>query len=207
METSPRIVFIDDDQEVTERPLYFKLEEKYGQDNIIWHDNPNSALEYIEKNLDKKTIILLDYDFGSQTSNGLEIFQKLQEVSSLLYIILYTAKSVNIPNKQLITFINDHLMGLVDKTSGGYEEALLQVENAVKYLNNRVDCILEEWILRHKKFKREEPYLRVNEEKSYSLSEILSEIRQDTEFGRRMSSNIISTAITLLQRDIEKLDE
>lgn len=198
-----RIIIIDDDNEITERPLYFKLEDIYGEENIKWFETPEDALEYIKDNLNQRTIILLDYEFGTKRTNGLKVFQELQQISSLLYIILYTAKSINIPAEQLKKFINNHLMALVDKTSDGYEVALREIESAIKYLNNRVDVILEEWILRHEKFKRETPYIKDENGKTYNLNDVLSEIRKDTDFGKKMTSNIISTAISFLQQDIK----
>jgi DNA-binding NtrC family response regulator len=203
MSKNIKIVVIDDDTEMTERPLYFKLEDTYGKENILWFETPEDGLNYIKDNLNQRTVILLDYEFGTKRTNGLEVFQELQQISSLLYIILYTAKSTNIPAEQLKKFINNHLMAMVDKTSDGYTVALTEIANAIKNLNNRVDCILEEWILRHEKFKQEEPYIKDETGKSYSLKDVLIEIRKNTEFGKKMSSNIISTAISFLQKDIK----
>ena len=205
--TTYQIVIIDDDPEMESRPLYEELVEKYGKETIIWKENSDDGLSFIKKNLDKRTIIILDYDFGSKKDNGLKLFQKIQNESALLYIILNTAKSIDeIPNDELKAFINNHLMALVDKTDG-YEKTLLEIEKAINYLNNRVDCILEEWILRHEFFTREKPYIKDEKGNNISLNDVLNEIRKDTEFGRKMSSNIISTTISLLQKDIDKIDK
>ncbi len=201
-----QIVIIDDDPEMESRPLYEELVEKYGQENIIWKENADEGLYFIKQNLDKRIIIILDYDFGSKRDNGLKLFQKIQDESILLYIILNTAKSIDeIPNDELKAFINNHLMALVDKTDG-YEKTLSEIEKAINYLNNRVDCILEEWILRHEFFTREKPYIKDENGNNISLNDVLREIRKNTDFGRKMSSNIISTAISLLQKDINKID-
>lgn len=201
-----RIIIVDDDPEMETRPLYEELVEKHGKENVIWKENSDEGLIYVKQNLTQRIIIILDYDFGSK-ANGLELFQALQNESSLLYIILNTAKSIDeIPNEQLKTFINNHLMALVDKAVDGYPETLKQVEQGINYLSNRVDCILEEWILRHEKFKREEPYIKDANGNTYSLNHILAEIRKDTNFGREWSKNIISLAISMIQRDIEKLN-
>jgi hypothetical protein len=204
--TMYQIVIIDDDPEMESRPLYEELVEKYGQENIIWKENADEGLYFIKQNLDKRIIIILDYDFGSKRDNGLKLFQKIQDESILLYIILNTAKSIDeIPNDELKAFINNHLMALVDKTDG-YEKTLSEIEKAINYLNNRVDCILEEWILRHEFFTREKPYIKDENGNNISLNDVLREIRKNTDFGRKMSSNIISTAISLLQKDINKID-
>ena len=146
--------------------------------------NETAIIDYLMKDFEKKS--------------------KFEKISSLLYIILYTAKSINIPAQQLKKFINNHLMAMVYKTSDGYEVALKEVKNAIQNLSNRVDCILEEWILRQEKFKRETPYIKDEAGKIYNLNDVLHEIRQDTDFGKKMSSNIISTAISFLQKDTKK---
>lgn len=202
-----QIIIIDDDPEMASRPLYEELVEKYGKDNIIWKESPDEGLLYIKENLTKNNIVILDYDFGSK-ENGLKLFQKIQNESSLIYIILNTAKSIDdIPKDELKEFINNHLMALVDKANDGYEKTLFEVNEAIRYLNNRVDCILEEWILRHEFFTREKPYIKDEKGNNISLNDVLNEIRKDTDFGRKMSSNIISTAISLLQKDIDKIDK
>jgi hypothetical protein len=200
-----QIVIIDDDPEMGERPLYMKLVQKYGSTNVIWKEDPQESVIYLKQNLHLQTIVILDYDFGS-TVNCIDIFKEIQEQSVLLYIILNTAKNIaEIRDTDLKSFINNHLMSLIDKTDG-FEKTIFEVEKAINYLNNRVDCILEEWILRHEMFTREKPYIKDATGKDISLNFVLQEIRKDTDFGREMSSNIIRTAISLLQRDIEKID-
>ncbi len=202
-----QIVIIDDDLRFKERPIFDELIERFGEENIIWRETPKEGLEYIESNLTKRTIVILDYDFGPKRSNGLMWLKPLQDTSSLIYVILNTSHGVAIiPPDELKDCINNHLMALVDKASDGYEKVISEVEKAIGYLNNRVDCILEEWILRHERFTREKPYIRIEGGETMSLNDVLNEIRKDTIFGRKMSNNIISTAITLMQRDIAKLE-
>lgn len=203
--TNQQIVIIDDDPEMEGRPLFLKLVQKYGDNHVIWKENPQEGIEYLKQNLHVRTIVILDYDFGSK-SNCIDIFQGIQAQSTLLFVILNTAKDVaEIKVSDLKIFINNHLTSLVDKTDG-YEKTLSEVEKAIKHLNNRIDCILEEWILRHKFFTREKPYIKDENGSLLSMNDVLNNIRQDTDLGRKMSSNIISTAISLLQKDIDKLD-
>lgn len=205
--TNIQILIIDDDPEMGERPLYLKLVQKYGIDHVTWKEEPKDGIEFLKQNLHLRTIIILDYDFGTK-SNCIDVFQAIQSQSALLYIILNTAKDISEINEaDLKIFINNHLMALVDKSDyNGYQKTLIEVEKAIGYLNNRVDCILEEWILRHELFTREKPYIKDSTGKIISLNDVLKEIRQDTDFGREMSSNIIRTAISLLQKDIDKID-
>ena len=45
--------------------------------------------------------------------------------------------------------------------------------------------------------------LVLNKPSDYSLREVLSEIRKDTEFGQKMVSNITKTAITILYNEMK----
>lgn len=201
-----QIIIIDDDLRFKQKPLFEELLEIYGEENVIWKETPKEGLEYLENNLMMRTIVVLDYHFGDKKPNGLSWIKPLQEMSSLLYIILNTSHELEtISREDLKDCINNHLMALVDKTDG-YEKTIKEVGNAFRELNNRVDCILEEWILRHEFFTREKPYLKDENGTLLSMNDVLNNIRQDTDLGRKMSSNIISTAISLLQKDIDKLD-
>ncbi len=202
-----QIILIDDDLRFKTKPLYEELVEIYGEEAINWFETPDEGLAHIEDNLTKRTIVILDYHFGDSRPNGLTWLEPIQEKSSLIYVILNTSHEVDtIPTNELKDCINNHLMALVDKTDG-YQKTLSEIAKAIKYLNNRVDCILEEWILRHEFFTRGKPYIRDEKGNLISLNEVLSEIRRDTDFGRKMSQNIISSAISSLQEDIDKLDK
>jgi hypothetical protein len=201
-----QIITIDDDLRFKERPLFEELVELYGEENVIWKETPKDGLEYLEKTLTMRSIVILDYHFGEKKANGLNWIKPLQEMSSLLYIIVNTSHELDtISREELKGCINNHLMALVDKTDG-YEKTILEVKNAIKQLNNRIDCILEEWILRHEFFTREKPYMKDENGNLISMNDVLNNIRMDTDLGKLMLSNIISTAISLLQKDIDKLD-
>lgn len=202
-----QIVVIDDDPEMAQRPLFIRLVALYGNENVILKSDMDSGFDYVKQNLTKKTVVILDYDFGSLTKNGFTLFKDIQEESALVYVILNTAKEISVFTlEQLKELVNNHLMALVDKTDG-YKKTLSEVEKAIKHLNNRVDSVLEEWILRHEFFTREKPYIKDEKGNNISLNDVLNEIRKDTEFGRKMSSNIISIAISTLQKDIAKIDK
>lgn len=81
---------------------------------------------------------------------------------------------------------------LEDAFEAGYEEA--QQPNA------SVCHALERWILNHSEDEQNEPYLITTTGETYSLKDILKEIRQQTEFGRKMEQNIIMLAVDLLTR-------
>jgi hypothetical protein len=54
---------------------------------------------------------------------------------------------------------------------------------------------------------REKPYLLTRSGQSYSLNQILQEIRLQTEFGKGMERNILNLTIDLLARQKEQLTD
>jgi len=205
MNAKLNIIVIDDNIKKTD-PLLVQLRLNFIDANIILKENAKDGLKYILDNLNSKMIVLLDYDLGAGEPNGTEIFLKIREKTALLYVIIITAKLIdNIPNKELVTFINKDALAVIDKTTS-LENRIKLVKNAIHALDVRVDCVLEQWITNHSDDKQNEPYLTTSSGETYTLKDILTEIRQQTEFGRKMERNIMMLAIDLLTRGKRQVD-
>jgi hypothetical protein len=193
------IVVIDDNLKETD-PLIVQLQLEYEDACVILKNNTKDGLKYILENLNGKMIVILDYDFGKDVPNGTEVFLKIREKTSLVYVIIITAKFVDeIPRKDLMDYINKDALAFVDKTVA-LEEKVSLVKDAIHKLDIRVDCMLEQWILNHSEDRQNEPYLTTSTGKIYTLQNILTEIRQQTDFGRKMERNIMMLAVDLLTR-------
>jgi len=81
---------------------------------------------------------------------------------------------------------------------------LCDLPKRLSYLNfgdsNLLKDALKKWIDNHSDDDQNAPYLTTFTGKSYTLKHIYKEICDDTDFGRRMASNIISLTIDLLSR-------
>jgi DNA-binding NtrC family response regulator len=196
-----QIVIIDDDPEFDTRPVFYELADKYGEQNIIWKQDPKDGIDYIKNHLNKRTVVILDYSFKSN-QNGLAWFQQMQKMSSLLYVILYTNKFDMIPIGELEDFINNHLMGIVSKVGEGndYPKLLKQVEHGFEYLSRGVDVCLEEWIMSLDEDERAEKNIISRSGRSWSLDDLLQEIRQRTPEGIEAEKNIITLSLDLINR-------
>jgi len=174
--------------------------------NIILKDNAKDGLEYILDNLNSKMIVLLDYDLGAGEPNATNIFLKIRERTTLLYVIIITAKFIDdIPRKELVTYINKDALAVIDKTTS-LQDKIKLVQDAIHALDIRVDCVLEQWISNHPEEKQKEPYLTDSNGKTYTLEDILREIRQQTDFGRKMERNIMMLAVDLFTRNEKRND-
>ncbi|GHT57592.1 hypothetical protein AGMMS50239_00180 [Bacteroidia bacterium] len=193
------IIVIDDNVKKTD-PLLVQLQLNFKDANVILKEKAKDGLEYIIDNLNSKMIVLLDYDLGVGEPTGTEIFLKIREKTALLYVIIITAKLIDdIPNKELVTYINRDALAVIDKTTS-LEDKITLVKNAIHTLDVRVDCVLEQWISNHSEDEQNDPYLTTTTGETYTLKDILMEIRQQSAFGHKMERNIMMLAVDLLTR-------
>jgi hypothetical protein len=179
----------------------------FKEAEIVLKTNAQDGLMYVLNNLNSKMIVLLDYDLGANAPNGTEIFTKIREKTSLLYVIIITAKLIDdIPNKELVTYINRDALAIIDKTVS-LEDKMNFVRNAVHALAVRVDCVLEQWIYNHSEDEQNAPYLTTTSGEKYTLKDILQQIRQQTEFGKKIERNIMMLAVDLLTREKKQVND
>ena len=72
------------------------------------------------------------------------------------------------------------------------------VKKAELFLDTEIEGAIEEWVKIQDKFSLDKPYIIEIGDKSYSLNDILREIRQQTEFGRQFQKDLIMATIDLL---------
>ena len=196
-----QIVIIDDDRKMADSPLLLKLHSLYQKENVVWIEDPDEGINYIKAHLKKRTVVILDYNFPFG-ENGFEVFKKLQNESSLLYIVLNTSHSLkSINEEELKGFINNHLMAYVDKTVDGYQKTVEEVAKGFEHLSRGVDCALEEWILNLDEEERTEKNIITRGSGiAWSLEDLLHEIRQRTPKGLNAEKNIIILSLDLINR-------
>ena len=193
------IVIIDDSFEMFD-PLVVELREHFPAANVTIKNNPDEGLKFVLANLSKKIIVLLDYNFKTGQPKGHDILLKIRAATSLVYVIIMTAKQFStIPHTELVDFVNNDALAVVQNTVDT-AEILKLVSKAAQQLSVRVDCVLEQWISNHSEDKQNESYLTTSTGKTYTLKDILKEIRQQSDFGKKMERNIIMLAIDLLTR-------
>ena len=206
MMNDTKIVIIDDNFDMFD-PLVVELKESFPQANVYVINNPEEGLNFVLANLSKKIIVLLDYNFKTGQPKGHDILLKIREKTSLVYVILMTAKPFStIPHEELVDFVNNDTLAVVQNTVDT-SEALKIVLKAEQQLNVRVDCVLEQWILNHSEEEQNEPYLTTTSGQTYTLKEILTQIRQGTEFGKSMERKILLLAVDLLTRGKKQIDD
>ncbi len=206
MNTPTKIVVIHDGLIPKVDPLLVELINAFGEQNVIHKVHAEEGLAYVLENLRQKMIIILDINFDGDELNGIEVLEKIRKETSLVYIIMITARTLReLNNDYLIAMINNDAFAL--QNADDYPKIISLVESASHKLDARVDAVLEEWITKQSKEKREKPYLKTKDGKTYTLDNILESIRQQTEIGKQMERNILKLAVDLLTRQKTKLDD
>jgi DNA-binding NtrC family response regulator len=200
-----KIIVIDDNFSEYD-PVLITLREKYGNDNVILKKKSSEGLKFVLDNLSQKLIVLLDLDLGPGEPHGVEVFEKIRQETSLVYVIIMTAKLINnIPHEALVKFINNDVLQFTSNTVDTSEFVRI-VDSAIYKLEKRVDCILEQWIKRRPDEEVKKPFMTTSTGEIYTLEDIIVEIRKETQIGQRLEKGIIQLAIDLLTRDKEKLN-
>jgi DNA-binding NtrC family response regulator len=199
------IVIIDDSFDLFD-PLVVELREHFPEANVTVKNNPDEGLNFVLANLSKKIIVLLDYNFKTGQPKGHDVLLKIREKTSLVYVIIMTAKQFStIPHEELVDFVNNDTLAVVQNTVDT-TEILKLVSKAAQQLNVRLDCVLEQWISNHSEYEQNEPYLTTTSGETFTLKDILREIRLQTDFGRKMERNIMMLAVDLLTRGKKQIN-
>lgn len=195
------IVVIENDfAKYKEDPLIWELQDKFSDFKPF--ERPDDGLEFIRKHLDKNMIVLLDIDFPANEKNGHVILEKITDMSKLIPVILWSGIDEN--TEPFKDFINNHAFGFLSKMTTT-DEAMKIINKAVVFLENSLDNTIEDWIINKDEDKNIPVYVTTNG-KSYSLNDILHEIRMQTEVGKDFSKKLNTLTIDLLLRKKENLN-
>ncbi len=203
VDTQPQVIIIDDNYPEDDY-LLIALKEKYGTKNVKLFPTAELGMEYIFAHLANKMVVLLDMNLGNNRDRGDIVLKKIRDRTSLVSVIMMSTNLPVLSNEELRGFINHHAVAAIN-SNDSVSVNLPIIEDTVNQLSLRVDCALEEWILRHEPDDREKPYLLTRNGEQYNLNQLLLEIRQNTPFGIRIQQNILNLAVELLARQKEKL--
>ena len=84
-------------------------------------------------------------------------------------------------------------------------EIMTVIDEAVNYFNTNLDNTIEDWIIQ-KDEDKDKPVYFTSDGKSYSLNQILYEIRTQTDVGKSFAKKLNELTIDLLLRKKENLN-
>lgn len=193
-------VVLDDNPKIKEHAFLFSLEDVYS--NVEFFTKPDEGLVYIKGNLNKNLIVILDIQFSqNDRENGHTLLKEIHESSALIPVILWSG--INETNEEFSDFINNRAFGFLSKMAS-LEECMAMVETAYLSLEYSLANTIEDWIINSEKDKDTPIYIST-EGKSFSLNDLLAEIRNESEIGKEFARKLNSLTIDLLLRKKENL--
>jgi DNA-binding NtrC family response regulator len=195
------ILVVEDDRSLQEDP--FVVEAQLVFENVIFKENTTDALSFVKDNLDTKIIILLDLAFSSKQMEGVVFLNELRTVSKLIPVIIWSGKD-NIQENDYQKIINNSAFAFLKKTAST-EEIVETLKRAASFMDGQVDSAVERWLENHSEEDKNKPFLRSSDGHSYSMNDLLKEIRTQTPFGRSIVLDVNKLTLDLLFRNKEKI--
>lgn len=197
--SKPKVVIIDDNVHVDD-PLMVKLNEIY---ETVLFNNSISGAEYLKQHLGEKIILILDIKFSAGEPDGHYVLEELRKSTYLVPVIVVSA--LNEDTVAMTDFINKKTFAFIPQTAD-YDTIISKVREAEAYLEENVATAIEEWLLTSRsKTDQAKPILSSKNGKSYTIEEILNEIRHRTDLGIEIEKDIQKLTIDLLVRGKETL--
>jgi FixJ family two-component response regulator len=202
--TKPQIVIIDDDITPDNYPLVDVLGIEYGEENIHIFETTKKGIQFIEDNLSKRIIVLLDIMFGGKPM-GFDVFDKFTKKSSLVCFIVMSGNMEFIDRKDFIKLINGHAWYFIQRDKS-YQDIIDAVKKAERHLIARVDGALEEFISQLDELERNRPIYASRKGQKWTFDDVLREIREQTDEGTRLEKNIIKLTLDLIAQGKRPID-
>lgn len=185
------IVYIDDDNKMRDDAFLDDIEDEV--DEIEYFEKPSEGLKYIKDNIYKNIIVVLDWKFNNSSLQGEEILKDINAISALVPVIVFTGTSIN--SSEANKMFKGHAFSCIPKDTTT-KELVDAIHEAYDNIQNNIRTVMEKWILKQDKEKRERPYMRSGD-KVYTLNDILESIRRQDEFGKETTRGILTLATEL----------
>lgn len=192
------LVYIDDDEKMKNDAFLDDIEDLV--DKIEYYSEPQCGLEYINNNIDRNIIVLLDWKFNNSRIQGDDVLNNIDEISTLVPVIVFTGASIEVSEANKMFKGNAFSCIPKDATT---KEIVDTIKKAYDRIQNDIRSVMEKWILKQDAEKRSRPYMRTGD-KVYTLNDILLSIRKQDDFGKETTRGVLSLATELFTNNMRK---
>ncbi|MCQ2312251.1 MAG: hypothetical protein MJZ84_02220 [Paludibacteraceae bacterium] len=154
---------------------------------------PEDGVSFIRDNLDKKIIVVLDWSFASGKIVGHIILKQIHDLSSLIPVIIFTGQDLDVT---ATTQMYDGQAFYCLSKDMSTHEVIEIIEKAYGAICNNINAVIERWIVNQPDTQKSIPYVRIGG-KEYTMNDVLSEIRRNTEIGKDVSRGVLSMTTDL----------
>lgn len=197
MDKSGTKIFIVDDELKSNHPLIVKLGQFFSEVRLF--KKSSDAIAYVAESLGSKIIMILDLRLSGGES-GQASLAALRELSYQIPVIVWTA--VDEKSEEFFDLINLKTYAIRDKAES-IENMVKLVQEADADINYALSNALERWIMAQPGDHNEVFAVATNGE-SYSLNDMLNEVRKDTAKGREFTQDLVNLTIELMEKEEKK---
>ena len=192
------IVYIDDDAKMKDEAFLDDIKDEV--DDILYFEKPADGLSYVQDNIDKDVVVILDWKFNSSSIQGDEVLKDIDNISVLVPVIVFTGASIDASEANKM--FKGNAFSCVPKDAST-ETLVNAIRSAYDRIQNDIRSVMEKWILKQSEEKRNKPYMRSGD-KVYTLNDILASIRKQDEFGKETTRGILSLATELFTNNMRE---
>lgn len=197
MDKSGTKIFIVDDELKSNHPLIVKLGQFFSEVRLF--KKSSDAMVQVAESLGSRIIMILDLRLsGGET--GQASLAALRELSYQIPVIVWTA--VDEKSEEFFDLINLKTYAIRDKAES-IENMVKLVREADGDINYALSNALERWIMAQPGDHNEIFAVASNGE-SYSLNDMLNEVRKDTAKGREFTQDLVNLTIELMEKEEKK---
>lgn len=197
MDKSGTKIFIVDDELKSNHPLIVKLGQFFSEVRLF--NKSSDAMAQVAESLGSRIIMILDLRLsGGET--GQASLAALRELSYQIPVIVWTA--VDEKSEEFFDLINLKTYAIRDKAES-IENMVKLVREADGDINYALSNALERWIMAQPGDHNEIFAVASNGE-SYSLNDMLNEVRKDTAKGREFTQDLVNLTIELMEKEEKK---
>lgn len=191
-----KIVVVDDELK-NNHPLIVKLGQIF--DRVKLFNKASEAIADIRECLGSRIIMILDLRLsGGET--GSRALIALRELSYQIPVIIWTA--VDEKTIEFFDLINFKAYAIRDKDEST-ENMLALVQQADADISYALSNVLERWILAQPG-DHDAIYAVATNGESYSLNQMLEEVRKDTAKGKEFTQDLVNLTIELMEKEEKK---
>lgn len=191
-----KIVVVDDELK-NNHPLIVKLGQIF--DRVKLFNKASEAIADIRECLGSRIIMILDLRLsGGET--GSRALIALRELSYQIPVIIWTA--VDEKTIEFFDLINFKAYAIRDKDEST-ENMLALVQQADADISYALSNALERWILAQPG-DHDAIYAVATNGESYSLNQMLEEVRKDTAKGKEFTQDLVNLTIELMEKEEKK---
>lgn len=194
------IIVVDDDVKFKDDPFIVEAEDLFQE--VSFFEDSNKALDFIDQNIDKRLVVVLDLGLTPNMPNGHEVLERIRKLSFLVPVIIWSGRDED--RETFADLIQNRAFAFVKK-SASTSELLDILRKAYEYALNDISGVIEEWIKQHPTEAMSKPFITSSNGEIYTLKDILNEIRLQTELGVKITKSVNKLTIDLLMRNMENL--